>query len=117
MVSFDLSGDDSSETEAERVRFLPDGHYEHPPGLWETLDPERQIAGRQLWAHVQDAIENLPPGPKAVIILRDIEGQDAPETCRLLGISAENQRVLLHRGRERVRRAIDALMRPPATRS
>jgi len=113
MVSFDLAGGDGgAEAEGERVRFQPDGHYEHPPGLWDTLDPERQIAGRQLWTHVQEAIEKLPPGPKAVIILRDIQGHEAEETCRLLGISSENQRVLLHRGRERVRRAIDALMRP-----
>jgi hypothetical protein len=44
-----------------------------------------------------------------VIILRDIEGQSAEDACALLGISSENQRVLLHRARNRVRTAIDAI--------
>jgi hypothetical protein len=45
-----------------------------------------------------------------VIILRDMEGHDAEEACALLGISAENQRVLLHRARGRIRKTIDALV-------
>jgi RNA polymerase sigma-70 factor (ECF subfamily) len=91
--------------------FLPDGHWREAPGLWDTLDPERVVAGRQLWTHVQEVIESLPAGQRAVVILRDLEGGTAEEACALLTITAENQRVLLHRGRDRIRRAIDALVR------
>jgi hypothetical protein len=66
-----------------------------------------------LWAHVQEAIELLPAGMKAVLILRDIEGGSAEEACELLQLSAENQRVLLHRARGRVRKAIDLLTATP----
>ena len=59
------------------------------------------MGGRQLWDHVMEAIERLPAGQRAVIILRDMEGCEAEEACTLLGISAENQRVLLHRARGR----------------
>jgi RNA polymerase sigma-70 factor (ECF subfamily) len=91
-------------------RFAPDGHWREAPTLWDELDPERVIAGRQLWQHVQDAIDTLPAGQKAVIILRDIEARSAEEACELLSITAENQRVLLHRARGRVRRTIEALV-------
>jgi RNA polymerase sigma-70 factor (ECF subfamily) len=91
-------------------RFLPDGHWTEPPRLWNELDPERVVGGRQLFAHVQEAIEKLPPGQKAVIILRDMEARSAEEACALLGISPENQRVLLHRARGRVRRAMEILL-------
>jgi RNA polymerase sigma-70 factor (ECF subfamily) len=77
--------------------------------LWDELNPERVIGGRQLWAIVQEAIETLPAGQKAVIILRDMEDQSAEATCALLQISPENQRVLLHRARGRIRKAIDAV--------
>jgi RNA polymerase sigma-70 factor (ECF subfamily) len=105
-----LDGADAEERAVPLARFQPDGHWAEPPRLWDELDPERLVAGRQLWAHVQDAIEALPAGQKAVIILRDIESRTAEEACALLGITSENQRVLLHRARGRVRRTIEALL-------
>ena len=62
---------------------------------------------------VTEAIERLPAGQRAVIILRDIEGREAEEACELLGISAENQRVLLDRARGRIRQMIDELIDAP----
>jgi RNA polymerase sigma-70 factor (ECF subfamily) len=44
---------------------------------------------------------------RAAITLRDVEGLDAAEACALLGVSEANQRVLLHRARARVRRALE----------
>jgi RNA polymerase sigma-70 factor (ECF subfamily) len=93
--------------------FLPDGHWREVPALWDELDPERVVGGRQLWKHVEEAIAGLPAGQRAVIVLRDMEGGSAEEACRLFGLSPENQRVLLHRARNRVRAAIDALIGGP----
>jgi RNA polymerase sigma-70 factor (ECF subfamily) len=118
MVSLAISGDEATgDGDPDGLRFTADGHYVDPPRLWDTLDPEREIAGRQLWEHAQAVIDTMPSGPKAVIILRDIEGVSAAEACRLLEISPENQRVLLHRARERVRRAIDLLTAATMERS
>lgn len=89
--------------------FAPGGHWVEAPKLWDELDPERVVGGRQLWDHVQAVIDRLPAGQRAVILLRDLEGRDAAETCELLDIGAENQRVLLHRARSRIRKEIDVL--------
>ena len=56
-------------------------------------------------------IDQLPPAQRAVLVLRDVEGESADETAALLGLSAENQRVLLHRARTRLRRALEDLKR------
>ena len=93
--------------------FKPDGHWIEAPRLWDEIDPERIVGGRQLWDHVMEAIDRLPAGQRAVIILRDMEGCEAEEACTLLGITAENQRVLLHRARGRIRQAIDAVIGAP----
>ena len=93
-------------------QFKDDGHWLEAPRLWDELDPERVYGGKQLWEHVQIAIAAMPPSQRAVLVLRDMEGQDAATACEMLGISPENQRVLLHRARGRVRAAIDQVTTP-----
>lgn len=92
----------------ESAAFKPDGHWVEAPRLWDEIHPERIVGGRQLRDVVMEAVERLPSGQRAVIILRDIEGCDATEACTLLDITPENQRVLLHRARGRVRAVIEA---------
>jgi DNA-directed RNA polymerase specialized sigma24 family protein len=53
------------------------------------------------------AVAQLPPGQREVLVLRDIEGVPAQETCNMLAIGDTNQRVLLHRARSRVRKAVE----------
>jgi RNA polymerase sigma-70 factor (ECF subfamily) len=43
-------------------------------------------------------------------MLRDVEGLPAGEVCNLLCITETNQRVLLHRGRTRIRAALADLL-------
>jgi RNA polymerase sigma-70 factor, ECF subfamily len=53
------------------------------------------------------AVAALPPAYREVLVLRDLEGWSARETCNALALSDTNQRVLLHRARSRIRRAIE----------
>ena len=46
--------------------------------------------------------------------MRDVEGYDAPDVCNALEIGETNQRVLLHRARSKVRRALEEYLRPGA---
>lgn len=87
--------------EAERP-----GHWAHPPRRWEG-EPEERLVGLETINRVARAIEELPPSQREVITLRDIEGWTSPEVCNVLGITETNQRVLLHRARSRVRRALE----------
>ncbi|MFI5306928.1 MAG: RNA polymerase sigma factor [Polyangiales bacterium] len=74
-----------------------------PRALGELLTPERLTADRELSAHVQRAIAELPEQQRLVIELRDVAELDAADVCSLLGLSDANQRVLLHRARHRLR--------------
>jgi RNA polymerase sigma-70 factor, ECF subfamily len=109
-----LDGAQGEERAVPTSAFRDDGHWAVAPRLWDELDPERMVAGRQLWHHVQEAIEALPAGQKAVIILRDMEDRTGEEICALLAITPENQRVLLHRARARIRATIDRITAQPA---
>jgi RNA polymerase sigma-70 factor (ECF subfamily) len=57
------------------------------------------------------AIATLPPGQQQVLLLRDVDGWSAAEVCHVLALTETNQRVLLHRARAKLRRALDAYYR------
>ena len=82
------------------------GHWVSFPHSWDEI-PEQRILSQETLAYIQEAIDDLPPGQRQVITLRDMEGWASDETCTLLGVSEANQRVLLHRARSRVRRALE----------
>jgi RNA polymerase sigma-70 factor (ECF subfamily) len=95
----------------EPERFLPAGHrwaghWASPPRSWGDV-PEERLLSAETRAEVGRAVELLPPAQRAVITLRDVEGMTAAETCELLELTEGNQRVLLHRARSRVRRALE----------
>jgi RNA polymerase sigma-70 factor, ECF subfamily len=97
------------EPAVEPERFLPPDH-ERWPGHWAakpTTWPEERLLAGETREVVARAIEQLPPAQRAVISLRDVEGWSAEETRNALGVSETNQRVLLHRARSKVRRALE----------
>ena len=73
---------------------------------WETIPDERLLAG-EARERFRDAIEALPARYATVFVLRDVEGWSSDEVCVLLDLSPENQRVLLHRARTRLRAALE----------
>jgi RNA polymerase sigma-70 factor, ECF subfamily len=88
-------------------RFQADGQWKEAPGRWTEENPERLALGAETRAAIEAAIASLPEPQRSVITLRDVEGLEAEEICRLLAITLTNQRVLLHRARTRVRQALE----------
>ena len=75
-----------------------------------VAQPEDVVIADEAVRTILAAVARLPPRDAQVIALRGIEGLSAPEAAERLGISNENQRVLLHRARVRLR----ALLSPCA---
>ena len=76
------------------------------PQRWDT-DPEGGVLRGEVRVLVSAAVDTLPERQREVIVLRDVHGFESEEVCALLAITAENQRVLLHRGRAKVRAALE----------
>jgi RNA polymerase sigma-70 factor (ECF subfamily) len=83
------------------------GHWIVHPSAWD-VDPVTNALNAEMRAYLEEAVAQLPEQQRAVITLRDIEGWTAAEVCNALGIGETNQRVLLHRARSKVRRALEA---------
>jgi RNA polymerase sigma-70 factor (ECF subfamily) len=100
-----------TEVSVDEERFRGSGdrfahHWTSSPERWSEL-PEASLLAHETMAVVERAAASLPLAQRAVVTLRDIAGWDADDVCELLGLSATNQRVLLHRARTKVRRALE----------
>lgn len=82
------------------------GHWSSAPAAFGDLPDERLLAA-ETRAVVEQAIAALPPSQRTVISLRDVEGWSSEEVRNVLELSETNQRVLLHRARSGVRRALE----------
>jgi RNA polymerase sigma-70 factor (ECF subfamily) len=69
----------------------------------EPAGPLDQAIESEAWEVIRTALDRLPDRQRMVVVLRDIEGSTSEEVRGMLGLSQGNQRVLLHRGRARLR--------------
>ena len=78
---------------------------------WDTA-PESAVLSREALLQLDRAVSALPSRQRQVVTMRDVIGMSAEEVCAALGISAANQRVLLHRARVALRAALAGYYRP-----
>ena len=96
----------------ERFRSTADvwpGGWVSFPRDWDA-GPDERLMSKETDRHVRACIDALPEGQRKVLVLRDVHGWSAEETGHLLQISEVNQRVLLHRGRSKLRRALESYL-------
>ncbi len=109
-----LAGEDSDAPAMEDAWFR--GSSDRWPDSWASLPddwrgiPEDRLLGHEVRTLVRTSIDALPPMQAQVIRLRDVQGWASAEVCNALEISETNQRVLLHRARARVRRALEGYL-------
>lgn len=90
-----------------RGHFASKGHTENDEdreGQQKTIpdhstNPETLLAGKQIQKIVQDAINELDPDHKEIVILRDIEGFSYEEIAQMLNLPEGTTKSRLHRAR------------------
>jgi RNA polymerase sigma-70 factor (ECF subfamily) len=90
----------------EPERFAASGFWCLPPKRWDDA-PEALVLRKESREAIEKELESLPAAQRTVVVLRDLEDWSAEEVCNVLGVSETNQRVLLHRGRQRLRAALE----------
>jgi RNA polymerase sigma-70 factor (ECF subfamily) len=95
-----------------------DGWFAGPGGeaapIWSSIDvtsrwdtaPESVVLSKEVLLQLDRAVTELPPQQRQVVTMRDVSGMSAEEVCAALDISPANQRVLLHRARAVLRKAL-----------
>ena len=107
LSSLDPGEPDEPAVDPDRFRGSGDRWPRHwtpvgSPQRWEP-SPEDASVASEIRGRLASALAELPERQRTVVSLRDVHGLSAVEVCSLLGLSPVNQRVLLHRGRSRLR--------------
>jgi RNA polymerase sigma-70 factor (ECF subfamily) len=86
------------------------GHWrdDAAPADW---GPEPVLLAAEFRALLEKALAELPERQRAVVELRDVHAFDGEEVCELLDLTPANQRVLLHRGRAKLRSVLEGALR------
>ena len=83
------------------------------PVAWEPSPEDAAVAG-EIQRELRAALDELPDRQRTVVELRDVHGLTSEEVCAHLGVSPGNQRILLHRGRARLRARLEDTYRAVA---
>lgn len=116
MRSFsELQSPESDGTDDRTHEIVVDSHtarggHTHQAMWVRSSDPEQDLLSRELASQLERALDVLPPRQREVITMRDVEGWSAEDVCNVLGISQTNQRVILHRARDRVRNELQGYL-------
>lgn len=102
-----LTSSDDEDRAVDPSSFGDRGGWVALPEPWEKDTPERVLLRQEMLGQVERALEDLPERQRLVVTMRDVQGFSSEDVCNALDISESNQRVLLHRGRARIRRALD----------
>src|SRR3954467_1773964 len=108
--------EDESGPTVDPRRFRPSGEQwaggwteQGAPREWE---PEAVLLAGEAMELLTRGLAELPARQRAVVTLYDVHGLTAEEVCAVLELGPGNQRVLLHRGRARLRQLLEDYHRP-----
>jgi RNA polymerase sigma-70 factor, ECF subfamily len=96
-------------------RFSDHGRWAQPPRPWVDEDPETLLARKEVMVRLDAALEELPERQREVVVLRDVLGWTSEEVCNVLELEETNQRVLLHRGRAKLRTLLEEMLKANPT--
>ncbi len=101
--SFGDPGEDEGPT-VGADRFARDGAWATPPRPFEL--PATRAELLELRAQLRAALAELPARQRIIVTLHDVEGLSTEDVAGALGLTTNNVRVLLHRGRARLQAAL-----------
>jgi RNA polymerase sigma-70 factor (ECF subfamily) len=111
VVLMKLRKKSGKETSLEQVTD-PDEESGTPRRDFGTLDI--RLSGSLDRVNLQRAVEQLPPGYKAVFVLHDVQGFEHNEIAEIMGCSIGNSKSQLHKARMRLRDLLHETIRQKA---
>jgi RNA polymerase sigma-70 factor (ECF subfamily) len=88
--------------EVMESRFDPKGSWSRPPSA------DVEVFGREIRERTAECLENVPPKQRLAFVLREVEGLETDEICKILEVTVTNLGVMLYRIRNRLRECLES---------
>jgi RNA polymerase sigma-70 factor (ECF subfamily) len=83
-------------------RFDSKGSWSRPPSA------EAEVYGREIRERTAECLESAPPKQRLAFVLREVEGLETNEICKILEVTITNLGVMLYRVRNRLRECLES---------
>lgn len=90
--------------------FTKKGRWNAPVFEWDN-SPEAHVNARQMLAIVRKQLDNLPHNYRDMLLMREVYKLDTTEICNALDITPVHARVMLHRARQALYKAVDQFLK------
>ena len=86
--------------------FTSRGQWKQPPLSWPET-PDKTLERKEFWTVMMNCLKKLPSKMRQVFSLRELEAMEGEQICKILGVSATNVHVLMHRSRFQLRLCLE----------
>jgi RNA polymerase sigma-70 factor, ECF subfamily len=93
--------EDDSESVFDRT-FTLDGWWKKSPP-----DPSAVVYSAQLSVLINDCMDGLTEMQKSAFVMKEVDQEESPEICNVLGVSISNLRVLIFRAKDKLRQCLE----------
>lgn len=91
----------------ERIDHAPNAAVAAPVfGDRQDANPSKNFGRKELAARIRQAVDELPPYHRTVIIMREIEGMSYADMAKMMGVSKGTIMSRLHHARQKLQRSL-----------
>jgi len=92
--------------ESGQEYFDEKGRWKDPPRAWDVT-PESLLEDKEFRHAFTNCLDDLSPSFRDAFTMKEIDGMKGEEICKVLGITATNLWVILHRSRTKLRKCLE----------
>jgi RNA polymerase sigma-70 factor (ECF subfamily) len=97
---------DTESLTQDSALFDEKGHWRIGPGEWGE-SPAKTLENKDFWKVFGGCLEALPERLRQAFAMRELDGAESDQICKVLSITATNLWVILHRARNQLRQCLD----------
>ena len=98
--------EDTSIEDIGEDAFNENGRWKNGPVSW-SLDSSKILEQKEFLEILKQCLTDLPGRLANAFVMRELEGLDSQEICKVIDVSSTNLWVILHRARQRLRGCLE----------